>query len=250
MTESVGYYRQFSIISICHNRWSHLAESWISWCHQDYPRVQRIVVVSGEQDSSNLLRESGFDGVIIRVHNCPYFRPSFLRNLGLLAATGEYLGFVDADITLHPSWVSHCVSLLRRSSDLLVRKDLYEQRDPGGASGTCAISRWLFEKIRGYNENLDLAWGYEDTDLYLRGQRAGGRFGAYSISLVTHRNHDDVLRGQYFRERVAPRTPRLLVQHMRTCDLDAAVHPYEANRVRRVSFPPVNLDVRAAGEQR
>ncbi len=236
----MSHHKPFSLITVCHDRWEDLCRVWPTWVGMDYPAVEHIIVASGPSDAPMAIAdEEGFSGRVIRVRNAPYYRPSFLRNLGARLASGEYLGFVDADIALHYNWVTTCVGRLQTSCDLVMHQLLIDGMDTGGHSGTHAISRWLFEKVRGYSENLDDAWGYEDTDLYERCQRAGGRVGGYPAGMVVHTDHDDRRRSKHLLDpQFTPRTPKVFLKHMRTCDEDAAIHPYEANHSRRVGFPP------------
>lgn len=234
------HYTKFSLITLCMDRWVQLAQSFTTWMMQDYPSIEHIVVLAGDDDAPQAItHHESFAGKLIRVRNSPFFRPSHYRNLGATHATGEYLGFIDADmLTTSNQWISHCVNTLRTCADLVVTQALYDGVDSGGHSGTCAIARWLFEKIRGYNENLDECWGYEDTDFYIRAQRAGGRVFCFPDSMLTHQPHTDDDRARYFKlTEFGPRTPRVFVRQMRICDHDEDIHPYEANRVRRTSFP-------------
>ena len=235
------FYRKFSLITLCRDRWLQLAQSFVTWIAQDYPEIEHVVVVSGDDESPYALAQNEhFSGTMLRVRNAPFFRPSHYRNLAVSMATGEYLGFIDADMLMASSqWVSYCASMLKRRADLLVTKTLYDGGDSGGHSGSCAISRWLFEKIRGYNENLDECWGYEDTNLYIRAQRAGGRIASFPAQLLQHQPHGDEDRGRHFkRPEFTPRTPKVFIRQMRVCDHDEDIPPFEANRARRFEFPP------------
>jgi len=160
-----------------------------------------------------------------------------MRNIGAAAATGEILGFVDADVYLVPQWANHCVAQLQQRCDAVINSVTWSEADAGGCTGTCVLQRWLFERVNGFNENLDAAWGYEDTDLLVRLQRAGGRVGSYPVSMVRHINHGDDLRQCHFIGKRQARAPGTFMQHLDTCRRDAEVHCYEANRVRRLTFP-------------
>ncbi|RMD95380.1 MAG: glycosyltransferase family 2 protein [Calditrichaeota bacterium] len=235
----MGFKPLFSIISVCHGRWYHLKETWSSWAKQTYKNFEIIIVASREDEPKTLLIASGFKGKVLRVCNLDYFRPSLLRNIGASYSLGEYLAFVDADNFLQPTWLDYCENLLKARFDIVVHQYLLERKDPGGCSGTFAIQRWLFEKIRGFNTNLDRVWGYEDTDLIIRAQKAGGRITGYPVNLTSHIEHSDEERSKNFKDNLPPRLPRTFLNQMRICDLDYQVHPYEANRIRRFSYPKV-----------
>lgn len=235
----MSYFRKFSLVTICHGRWAHLAMSWSSWAEQDYPNVEHVVVASGYDESPvQLAEDDRFNGPIVRVRNAPYFRPSYLRNLGARISTGEYIGFVDCDVSLHPQWISACVQSLRERFDIVCNHVMFDGEDSGGSSGTLAMQRWLFEKVRGYNENLDENWGWEDTDLVVRAQRAGGRISSYPLSMAQHRHHNDEIRAISFRGSLKVRSPKVFLTQIKICEDDKEIHPFEANRVVRLSFPP------------
>lgn len=230
---------KFSLITVCYKRWHHFQATFKSWVEQSYPNIEMVVVADGRDEAiKSVTYNPEFTGQLLRLHNAPYYRASYMRNVGAMAATGEYFGFVDADVYLHTDWVSSCMSLLTKSADIVANDQTLSGDDAGGITGSMAIARWLFEKLHGYNENLDGAWGYEDTDLLIRAQRAGGRVGSFPMKMLQHLKHDDRARQEFFKDNtLPPRTPKLFVRHLLTCEKDAEVHPYEANRVRRIQFP-------------
>lgn len=236
-----AYYRRFTVITTCHGRWHHLELTWPTWVAQDYPRTDFVIATSGPDEAPmQLAADEQFYGTLLRIRNTSYFRPSRYRNLGAMVSRGEYLGFVDADVSLAPQWVSYCVSKLKQRYDLIINEASLRGNDAGGISGTMAISRWLFEKIRGYNENLDSTWGYEDTDLIIRAQRAGGRVSGYPVGLLRVIRHGDKVRQKNFlQSELRARLPKLYLRHMRMCDEDARLHPYEVNFVSRIGPFPV-----------
>jgi hypothetical protein len=216
-----------------------LQHSVQSWYRQDYPQVEYVIVGGPQDDGLKLLPQNEyFHGTLLHVRNAPHYRASYMRNLGVLAATGEILCFVDADIALDPNWVSFCVAQLKRRFDIVVNSPLLSSKDMGGATGTLAIQRWLFERIRGYNENLDYAWGYEDTDLIVRSQKAGGRVSGYPPAMLRHITHEDSVRSRHFCDEHDPRAPKTFMQHLKVCQDDCEIHLFEANRVQRLRFPP------------
>lgn len=236
----------FSLITVCHGRWHHLVHTLSTRLYQTYPRCEFVLVASGADNSPMaVLDEPDLRGRVVRV-SAQHYRASYLRNLGAKFAAGELLGFVDADIYLAAEWAELCSEALR-CADLVINQLLMDREDSGGATGTCAMQRWLFEKIRGYNENLDNAWGYEDTDLFVRAQRAGGRALGYPIGAVRHIGHSDAERQENFIDaHETARVPQTFIRHMQTCALDYRIHPYEANRVRRLVFPDDVVEITEA----
>lgn len=233
------YFKKFSLITVCYDRWYHLQHVIRSWFEQDYPKLEFVVVAGGTDDGPlQLVQIEEFHGMVLRIRNAPNYRASYMRNAGAMAAQGEVLGFVDADIVLDKQWVSYCMMQLQRRYDIVANEGTLNDQDSGGCSGTQALQRWLFEKIHGFNENLDYSWGYEDTDLLVRAQRAGGRPMGYPPSMVRHIKHGDDVRQKHFIGQWEPRAPRTFMQQLDVCRRDTEIHLYEANRVQRLSFPP------------
>lgn len=240
--EIISYERKISIVTVCYRRWHHLRSTIRSWLASDYPSFEVVVVANGDDpDVEYVTRYSDFRGQVLLLDNSPYYRSSYMRNVGALAARGEYLAFVDADVWLHPTWLSSCMHQLQKDSDIVINDGIVRGRDCGGATGTMAIAKWLFERVHGYNENLDYSWGYEDTDLLIRSQRAGGRVGSYSPELLNHVQHGDSERSKYFCKKHDPRRSAVFLQHIRECEKDAAIHPFEANRLQRLNFSPDSI---------
>jgi glycosyltransferase involved in cell wall biosynthesis len=100
-----------SIVIPCHN-----AERWISAAlesalGQTYPNTEVIVVDDGSTDGSLKVIKQ-FDKNV-RWLSTPNRGPSAARNVGLRAATGEWIQFLDADDLLHP----HKLDLSLRGSE-------------------------------------------------------------------------------------------------------------------------------------
>lgn len=238
------YYRKVSLINVCYDRREHLEASWPSWCAQTYPRVEHVVVVGHDEAAADISKDRMFQGRVVLVRGCTSYRGCYLHNLGARWSTGEYLCFVDADVRLQDTWVTYCIGQLTKTHDIVVHESaISPSGDAGGASGTYAIARWLFEKIRGYNENLDGSWGYDDTDVFIRAQRAGGRLATYPSSMVQAAVHDDAVRAKHFSQPLPPRHARTFLAKMRICDQDEQIHRFEANRVRRLTFPSSSISV-------
>ena len=159
----------------------------------------------------------------------PHYCPSAFRNLGWQRSTGESLGLVDSDITLAPNWVSAVMSSLQLDSELVIHSRLFNQQDANGFSGTLGISRWVMERIRGYSLALDSQWGYEDTDLIIRAQRAGARAGFYSENLAAHARHTDLHRVESFEFEHVPRQLDLFRAQMRRAKGQYEKHHFIAN---------------------
>ena len=84
-----------SIVIPNHNGALFLLEAITSAIEQDYPNTEIIVVDDGSTDDSLELLEVYNGRVeVIRTEN---FGAASARNLGIMAAKGEYIAFLDSD---------------------------------------------------------------------------------------------------------------------------------------------------------
>jgi glycosyltransferase involved in cell wall biosynthesis len=100
-----------SVVIPCYNQASTLARAILSALNQTLPPAEVVVVDDGSTDGSKGVAESFGTAVIyIRQQNRG---PAAARNLGVRNATGEFLGFLDADDWWSPEFVARCSELLR-----------------------------------------------------------------------------------------------------------------------------------------
>lgn len=219
-------YRLVSIVTTSFRRDSLLRTALPTWARQDYPSLE--VMVGLDEGSSLWPLPSSVRGVPLEGEH--FLRCTF-RNRVWRLSFGEILAFVDGDVCIRdPGWLSLGVTKMREGYDLLISAPLLDGQDVGGLSGTFLIKRWVMEKIRGWNEALDLRWGYEDNEVYTRAQRAGARAGGLSVQGLHHLEHDDTWRTRCCQDT----TPS---DRMCSWDLQVeearktwAQHPFEVNR--------------------
>ena len=113
-------------------------------------------------------------------------------NVGLSAASADFLVTTDSDIVFSPTTLTLVVDGLRAQPDsiqLVQCRDLPEDADPSllsweemhavstlrprwGMGGLAAFSRDTFDRIRGFDERMEI-WGAEDRDFVGRAQAFG-----------------------------------------------------------------------------
>jgi glycosyltransferase involved in cell wall biosynthesis len=201
-----------SVIITNHNLGRYLPETLASVAASSYAEVEVVLVDDASTDPfdhqvlESIERQSG-EGRPLRLIRNPVNRGlSASRNIGIQAATGDYLLPLDADDCISPTFLECAVEALERhpefdvvapSTGYFLTDEALESRQfcdyalflgDSPSLGlvanrfSCATSllrRGLLERMR-YNEQLT---SYEDWDLYLRLALAGHRF------LVTNQLH-------------------------------------------------------------
>lgn len=97
-----------SVVVCCYNAASTLNECLQSLTQLEYPDYEVIVVDDGSKDSTFQIMER-YDFRRIRVPNGGL---SKARNLGIEAARGEVVAFIDSDAYADPDWLYYVVSAL------------------------------------------------------------------------------------------------------------------------------------------
>jgi hypothetical protein len=155
-----------------------------------YPaQLVEIVVVDNDSTdgSADIAYRSG--ATVVRVGGQPVGE---LRNQGVLASSGDFLAFVDADHTIGPDWIVNAIEVLSGHAEVAAVGALYDaphggtwvqrtydllrRREPGMrdvewlGSGNMVVRRQAFETVGGFDRTLHAC---EDVDLCSR-LRANG----------------------------------------------------------------------------
>ena len=106
-----------SLIIPVYNVEKYLRACLDSVLNQSYKNLEIILVNDGSTDSSRLIcEEYKLRDSRIKLINQKNKGLSSARNVGIKAATGEYLSFVDSDDELRKDYVSYLYSLIKKSS--------------------------------------------------------------------------------------------------------------------------------------
>jgi glycosyltransferase involved in cell wall biosynthesis len=168
----------------------YLREAIDSVVAQQGVAVEVIVIDDGSNDASAAVAESYGPPVVC--HSVRRSRgPGAARNLGVARATGEYLGFLDADDVWAPSKLFRQVAVMRAQppSDLVfgavrhfispdldaesaARLHCPEGTQHGYLAGALLTRRDVFERIGSFREDLRVG---EVVDWLARAREAGLR---------------------------------------------------------------------------
>ncbi len=109
--------KKVSVVIPCYNSSSYLADAIESALGQSYPLKEVIVVDDGSTDNSAaIMYQYGERIRIVRQANAGL--PA-ARNAGILASTGEWIAFLDADDWWHPDFLSKTAQALESSDAVL-----------------------------------------------------------------------------------------------------------------------------------
>ena len=184
-----------SIVTISFNQADFLERTIRSVADQDYPNIEHIVVDPGSTDGSRDII-SRYTTHFARILLEPDQGPADGLNKGFSVATGDILGFLNADDILYPSAISAVVEFFVRNPQCDVGSGHAKIIDPSDKvlrlvySDRMSVLRCLyssvvliqpstyfrrsaFERTRGFNTANQSTW---DGELFFEMARAGCNF--------------------------------------------------------------------------
>ena len=204
-----------SIVIPCKNEAQHLRKTLDALMReQQYGHIADITYVdNGSTDQSVAIAESYPITVRQTVGTI-----SKVRNTGVRESTGEYFCFLDADIEVCDGWSREVVAIIRDQgpeAENLVFGDAYGLPADAGwiekiwfkslqkvishiNSGNMVMSRVLFEKLGGFDENLVTA---EDYDICKRAVALGAKIVITPQLRTVHYGYPGTLKDFYRREK-------------------------------------------------
>lgn len=198
-----------SLITVVLNNRAAFERAAMSVCAQSYRPIDYIVIDGGSTDGTVDVIKRFADRITHWVSE-PDRGISHAFNKGIAAATGRYLGFVNADDWLEPNQIERAVHALEiRKADFvfgdlayhdtegkllhLIRGDQHyadkiESRMPALNHPTMLIERAVFDGIGIFDESYEVAMDY---DWVLRAHQAGFR-GRHAPDVIGHMTLDGV----------------------------------------------------------
>lgn len=186
-----------SIVIACYNGAETLGGQLEALAHQGSEVPWEVVVAdNGSTDSSVAVARSYAPRLTLRVVDAAGKRgPAHARNVGVAAATGEWIAFCDADDVVADDWIARVCDALRVHPFVAGRVDtallnpgtvgrsrrLDQEHGlqpasgnrlglPHAGAGNMAFHKQVFTAVGGFDEDLRCL---EDTDLCWRIQLAG-----------------------------------------------------------------------------
>jgi glycosyltransferase involved in cell wall biosynthesis len=131
--------------------------------------------------------------VYIKTTEPEYFNMSHAKNMAHKYATGDILCNIDADNYIMPDYIPKIIRFFSENKNTVLKPNSNSK----GNGGRISVSREMFHKIRGYDENTN-GWGNEDQDFFnkciINGATPRLLRNAPCIS------HSDVKRGENYEE--------------------------------------------------
>lgn len=203
---------KISVVTISFNQAKYLKQCIDSVLTQDYENFEHIIVDPGSKDESREIIGSYGDR-IIRVFE-EDTGPADGLNRGFSKATGDILGFINADDFLLPGalrtianhftrngldhFISGCGYISRpgqrqvRITPTRITKIAYLYRAVTVFQQGTFFPRWQYEKVGGFNANNATCW---DGELFLELACAGFRHEVIRDNIAVFRIHGDSISG-------------------------------------------------------
>jgi glycosyltransferase involved in cell wall biosynthesis len=196
-----------SCIVPTYNSERYVAEALQSIVAQTYHPLEVIIADDGSTDNTlKIVRAFVSPLTPIRIVTQHTRGPAATRNMGIQAAAGEFLAFLDADDLWHPEKLTRQIAAFRTQPSLdicvthiqmfwedelqqeaaMFRSEPRTKPIPGFATTTLLARRSVFERIGMLNESL---WFADATEWFIRASVAGITSALLPDVLTHHRMH-------------------------------------------------------------
>lgn len=148
---------KISVIVAVYNTEKYVEKTLMSLLNQTYQNIEIIVIDDKSTDNSNkILKKIAKNNKKIKlIENEKNSGLSYSRNIGLKNATGDYIGYIDSDDYVEPTYYENLMkSILKDKSDLAIcdMKIVYEDEDNRELISPCFNGE--FSKISVINTGL------------------------------------------------------------------------------------------------
>lgn len=209
-----------SIIVPTYNCEKYIAECLDSILNQTYPEIEAIIVYDPSRDNTLEILKSYYNKFPDRIKLIIQDKktsPAIARNVGLMHATGHFVGFCDADDFFKKKKIELEVEYLNKYSDVgLVYTDAIFVNQKSRIIGELITPEWNFEywlrnrfiafssiltytklarRVGGFNTSLD---AFDDFDFLLRLSKVT-KFMRVPYVLTAYRQHFTNLSKQRFK---------------------------------------------------
>ena len=132
---------EVSMIMPLFNKARYLSDALESVMAQTFSDFELIIIDDGSDDHGfEIASEYAEKDKRFRVYSIENHGVSHARNMGMACAEGKYITFMDADDTVHPSFIDNMYTCLQKSQADIVISGIIKHRD-GVVRGEMAYSR-------------------------------------------------------------------------------------------------------------
>lgn len=183
-----------SVVTTCKGRLRHLQQTLPLLIAQAPAEI--IVVDYGCPDNAGDWIAKNYPAVnVVRVNDDQGFCVARARNFGAMAASSDWIFFIDADIQVSTKLFEWMNSSLDDQN--FYRAGRVDGKRKTDTWGTFICGRRIFESISGFDE-VFRGWGGEDDDIFRRLVCMGVNESEYPGEFVNPIQHDDVVRLAFY----------------------------------------------------
>ena len=172
-----------SVIIPCYNHGKYVDEAVQSCLMQTYSNIEIIIVNDGSTDEFTNALLHNYKKEKTKVITTPNQGLAMARNVGIDAATGDYILPLDADDKIAPTYIEKAVNILKQKENVGIVYcraeffgtqtgvwDLPEYKFPDILNRNCIFCTAMFRKsdwkdVGGYKK--EMIYGWEDYEFWL-----------------------------------------------------------------------------------
>lgn len=168
---------KISFCTTCMNRLYHLRETYPVNLERSktYPSVEFVLVDYGGSDGvedwvlSNMgdHLESG-RLKFYRTDEPKYWVAAHAKNIAHKRATGDLLCNLDCDVFIPGGFCEYIADCFRRNRKTVMAFRSEDGEGHNGCAGLVTATREDFYSVNGYDESINLGWGYDDMNYQFR----------------------------------------------------------------------------------
>jgi glycosyltransferase involved in cell wall biosynthesis len=134
VSEAATTWPRVSVVIPCKNMGAYVGDAIRSALSQTRPPDEIVVVDDGSTDDTREVAR-GF-GPVVRLLDGPGKGSAISRNIGMLAASGEYIAFLDADDLWYPQHLELQITAMQREQSGFSFSDFHRGPDPQNPGGS------------------------------------------------------------------------------------------------------------------
>lgn len=150
------------------DRLFHLKETYLENISRAGPDAEFVLLDYGGSDGIGEWASENLSGVkFLRTSAPRYWVASHAKNVAHRAATGDILCNLDCDVIIPRGFTDYLKEMLSEGSRIVAAD---ERDDSGnyGCAGLVAVRRDHFHSVNGYDEGMNLGWGFESSNFVFR----------------------------------------------------------------------------------